>query len=553
MPALVLCDGAPSAIKAVELAGFPDFFLSGTDQLILVHTCNASRQLLQAPTLVNQSDTASKETGAAAAHGGSTPTMSPRTSASVARSSAPATSTDAVHLAVSNITPEILETHKSFLPTPVVLHTHISAIKESKLLKDFLSYKFECTNVPFATQALKCAAEEELSLTARQAKKSVAANSRPVTSKSLKDDSPGLRAQMLSYEECIARASTDTALYARQRAEHHKVKTIFLGVGNSTDGKVIQMGATTDAVVRDLSSKYALYCIKNDGFTLRATTTLIRYVVIVVVGNGSPPATESLVLENSEVPKIGEGEKSVKSANFGGESDIAGGAPGNLPSEDPHTVTSRDSIELPQIAITIPAPPPVDALADGCAAVRYALSRRRSGSKDTVAVLLLAEPQESEENVKTYISAFEDLLSSAKGSKTDSNEVLKEVTSPENAEKPKDAPLTEATPPDGEPKEAAVEVEVKPAEPASTQQSSPPAAPESRIDEPWPPVSVCTFKTSKHVPLPTVWNSSGQIIKSLQQRKLEFAVVPSSAPPPIIKTVLSHNKPHVIIVPPSFS
>lgn len=578
MPAVALCDGAASSLKAVEFAGFPNFFVNPTDQLILVHAWNPTRLMLYAGASAQQammrdgipngtsapsSPSYGGANGGAGSGGVTTPALY-----GVATGMGPA---EAMRHAVGTITPEVLETQRQCLPVPYVLHAHVSAMKESKALKDFLNYKVETANVPCFSSAAK--SEEE----GRGGKKLGPRSS----AKGGKEDVPPLKIQEPTPEEITLTAASLTADYARQRAEHHKVDTMFLGVGNVMEGKAIKLGNTAEAVLRDLRAKFFLYFIKNDGFTLRHTTSLIRYVVVVTVGNGSPPPPPP---PEEEEQGAGEGiplnaEPSVALSNGAGHhhnnnnnastqrlSELEGNHHGN------HSKASASAVSaLPHDASTsIPPPPPpppppktVDALQDGLRAVQYALARRRPGHKDAVAVLLVVEPQTTEEaEVQHYTQVFEDVINAAPDVSVTEEE--KEKAAAEAAEAGETPPPSTVPPaaeehPVNNTEAAAPAPEAVPATGSSGPEPLPGVAAVvaattaelSRMDEPWPPVSVFTFKSSKHVPQPTVWNSSQQVIKSLQQRKLEFAVMADSAPPPVMKTILSHNKPHVIIVPPS--
>lgn len=589
MPAIALCDGAPSALKAVEFGGFPNFFVGPTDQLILVHAWNPTRLMLYAGATAQQ---AMMRDGGLP-NGASAPS-SPSYGGVMGGGPAiyghgtglgPA---EAMRHAVSSITPEVLETQRQCLPVPYVLHAHVSAMRESKALKDFLNYKVETANVPCLSSAAK--QEED-----KHGSKKLG----PRTSgKGGKEDVPPLKIQEPTPEEITLTAASLTADYARQRAEHHNVDTMFLGVGNVVEGKAIKLGNTAEAVLRELKSRFFLYFIKNDGFTLRHTTALIRYVVVVTVGNGSPPPPPPPAPEDEQAAIEGlplNAEPSIALSTTGHPvstnnnnatanshqrlSELDGhhtshhgraGAASSLSVSAPNAGGASVMTVLHDASTSIPPPPPppppkeVDALEDGLRAVRYALSRRRPGHKDAVAVLLVVEPQTTEEEeVQRYTKVFEEVINDAPDvSMTEEEKAAAAAETAAAGESPQEGgaasetPITDDSaagtlppPPATEEATATTSAEAGPA-PAGTAATA--AAGEvSRMDEPWPAVSVFTFKSSKHVPQPTVWNSSQQVIKSLQQRKLEFAVMADSAPSPVMKTILSHNKPHVIIVPPS--
>lgn len=563
MPAIALCDGAPSSIKAADFAGFPNFFVGSTDQLILVHAWNPARQQLIAESVSQLT----KEVNS------SSPPSSPSVLGNPSVQLGPH---ESMRLAIANVSPEVLETHKQCLPVPFVLHAHVTAIKESKVLKDVLNYKIETANVPFLTAADAAKADEDN----RNARKQLQRSSS--TKSGVKEDLPPLKVQEPTPEEITAMAATLTADYARQRAEHHKVNTIFMGIGNLVEGKAIKVGNTAEAVLRDLKERFYLYFIKNDGFTLRHTTTMIRYVVVVTVGNGSPPPppppeeteedqaaaeaagqTKEKEKENAH-GKDGKDHRRVSDADtHASHSHLKHSPPPSVQFSNPTSVMFVE----PSAEVTPPPPPPVkevNALADGLSAVRYALARRREGHKDAVAVLLVVEPQTSEEEVDSYRAIFEEEIAAApdiSGAKEEeaaagdaavpaaTGEAGDVTASVEpSAPAPESAPSTENVAP--------VVPSLPDVSPAADGTPSPVPIPGVELvkqDEVWPAVSVCTFKASKHVPQPTVWNSSQQIIKSLQQRKVEFAVFASSAPSPVMRTILSHNKPHVIVVPPGES
>eukprot|EP00796_Vickermania_ingenoplastis_P004864 gene4864-3485_t len=530
MPAAALCDGAPSALKAAEFAGFPSFFVGSTDQLILVHAWNPTRLLLFAGASAAQ----------AMRDGGVSAPSSPSAGGVMSAAASGYGYQDLMAMAVASVSPEVVESQRQCLPVPYVLHAHIAAIKESKALKDFLNYKFETANVPYMSGP-------EVSKPDDDRPKKIP---RASTARSTKEDIAPLKIQEPTAEEITSTAAALTAAYVRQRADHHKVNTLFLGVGNVMEGKSIRMGNTAEAVLRDLKDRFYLYFIKNDGFTLRHTTSLIRYVVVVTVDNGSPrppppPETEEQAgagtgaapLELAPSPTKGQGSHRLSDGDStahpsNGNHSKMSPPPSAQLSNGASSVVIVDPVgEVPP---PVEQPPKVDALQDGLNAVRYALSRRRQGHKDAVAVLLVVEPQISEDLVNQYREVFEAEIAAAPD--VCGEKETDEVPAPE----------------EGKPSEEPAQIPPAPPAPADPSPAPPEAPPEvvaelAKLDEAWPPVSICTFKASKHVPQPTVWDSSAQLIKGLQQKKLEFAVIAESAPPPVLKTVLCHNKPHVIV------
>jgi len=220
MPVVVLCDGAPASLKATEFAGFPNFFINSTDQMILVHSWNAAR-LAKSETGLTM-----RESPSANGEGGSPPATS-------FFHGPPTTPSEAARQAVSRISPETLELQRQCLPVPYVINAHISLIKESKTLKDFLNYKLEISSTPINDTK----SDDEIR-GKKAGVRSSAGNSRPT-----KDGIPPLKPQELSIEEMDAAAGTYCSEYALQRAEHHKADTVCLGVGNTMSGKVLRIGA----------------------------------------------------------------------------------------------------------------------------------------------------------------------------------------------------------------------------------------------------------------------------------------------------------------------
>lgn len=633
MPAAVLCDGSPSALKAVELGGYPNFFIGPTDQLILIHAWSPVRQQhflasqaapVRSPSVPNgasswkDSGTPQGAPGSAGSNPGATASAAAVTVGAIGSPGTgvlnshippfPVTmsAAEAIRNAVSTLSSEVTDAQRSCLPVPLVLHHHLRSIKESRFLKDFLNYKLETTNLP-PPSALAAKNEEEPRNPAGKGK----ATTRVGSGKLGREEAPP---EPLTLAEVTLISASQTAEYVRQRAVHHKLNTVLLGVGNQGEGKLITMGHTAEAVLRQLHSDFYLYFIKSDGFTMRPTSTLIRYVVVVTVGNGSPPSPPPppASLENSQrdgkeavLQAQQEGmqgnQREGKHPSFTDEQDTGGGILFRSPAAQAGVVhvletgshasniallppasvgqpagnltaakVANPPLSAPFFPISpashgVPTPPkPVDALQDGLSALRYALSRRRPGTKDTAAVLLVVEPQTDEEEVQRYASVLEqeiklaEELGDSAGKKEsvdkDADEKAKQehtggATAPIPEETKKSVPSTEEVAAAANTSEKGV----------SSSASSPAAGDvigadvDSKSDELWPPVSICTLKGTKHLLHPTVWNSTPQVIKALQSRRVEFAVFAFSAPEPLIHAVLAHHKPHAIIVPsPSF-
>lgn len=640
MPAAVLCDGAPSALKAVELGGYPNFFVSPTDQLILLHT---SSPLRMQHFLATQNGSVLPPSAAAGGTGGSgagqgkdsspsqnTPafasTTQPITTSASGVGSAlggamataatsiflpppvPLTSAaESIRNAMATITSEIPEWQRSCLPTPLTLYQHLHSIKESRFLKDFLNYKVETASLPLPSPAVPKPEEEPRNPGGRNKGSGRMSSVKPIREEA--------QPEPMTLEEVTFSTAFQTADYVRQRAVHHKLDTLLLGVGNQGEGKAITIGHTAEAVLQQLRSQFYLYFIKNEGFTLRPSSTLIRYVVIVTVKNGSPPPPPPLLfIENGQsdgkdlhsfAPQEGGCSHSVsnehtRSSLVDYQDSAAGGFfrsggqhqpyvvhvletgphPSSLtmPLSSPNALQGGTAAGSPSKAATsagplhspFGAPPPdspsflqkrVDALEDGLAAVRYALARRRAGTRDAVGVLLVVEPQMEEMAVKQYVSAFEKEIQQAPvlyGGTEKEEEEKESILKSENVtgtagfvtpEKRLSLQSSEVI--------ASVEKTKEGAFPSSTPlpttEDGSPSDAGPKADELWPPVTICSLKVTKHLPNPTVWNSTPQVIKSLQQRRVEFAVFASSAPDPMVHAVLTHHKPHVVIVPPPSS
>lgn len=628
MPAAVLCDGSPSALKAVELGGYPNFFIGPTDQLILIHAWSPVRQQfflasqnapVRSPSIPNGAVSwkdsgapqgtpggASSNPGATASSAAANGGAAGSPGAGVLNSHLPSvpvttSAAEAMRNAVSSLSLEVTDAQRSRIPAPLVLHQHLRSIKESRFLKDFLNYKLETVNLPPPT-SLAAKNEEEPRNQGGKGKTATRIGAAKVG----KEEVPP---EPLTLAEVTLISATQTAEYVRQRAVHHKLDTLLLGVGNQGEGKLITVGHTAEAVLRQLHSDFYLYFIKSEGFTMRPTSTLIRYVVVVTVGNGSPPAPPPpSFLENSQR----DGKEAVSQAqqegiqgkqkeghhpSFTDEQDNGGGIlfrspaaqvgvvhvletgthastsavppsassgqpAGNLLTAkvgNPHL--SAPFLGLSSSSHVVPTPPkPVDALQDGLSALRYALSRRRPGTKDAAAVLLVVEPQTDEEEVQRYASVFEQEIERAavvqdgagKMEVADEEVNAKEnqvhasdIIVPTTEERKKSAPLVEevaaATNTSGQ--------DVSSLAPSSAAGDAVVPEVDSKLDEFWPPVTICTLKGTKHLLHPTVWNTTPQVIKALQSRRVEFAVFAYTAPEPLIQAVLAHHKPHAIIVP----
>lgn len=629
MPAAVLCDGAPSALKAVELGGYPNFFVSPTDQLILLHTWSPLR-LHHLSASPNSGAVSPSAAGGAGSGREAVPTQnaagapsSPQPTASVAQGGTSASAgapgagvastrlslpspittsaAEAIRNAVGSISSEVIEAQRCCLPVPLALHNHLQSIKESRFLKDFLNYKLETASLPLPS-VLSTKAEEE----PRNPQGKGKTNTRLGSVKPAREE---VQPEPLTLEEVTLLTASQTADYARQRAVHHQLDTLLLGVGNQNEGKTITLGHTAEAVLQNLRTQFYLYFIKNEGFTLRPTSTLIRYVVIVTVKNGSlpppPPLLDGTHGDGKDPVSFVQQDRLPVSGSERNHSYASDGAEGaalprpvvpNQPfvvhvldterrtSNFPNTLTSQNAVPgggpissskggTPAPFLHLPFPPTpfhdpsspaqkvVDALEDGLSALRYALSRRRVGTRDAAAVLLVVEPQTEEEEVKRYVSAFEreiqhaPALQGSTGKEDDDEKEGSDVV--KNANIPGTAP---AVPLDNrkllQASDELFKIEKKNGEEGLSSPIFPNASEEGnasdhspKADELWPPVTICSLKVSKHLPNPTVWNSTAQVIKSLQQRRVEFAVLSSSAPHPISNAVLAHHKPHVIIVP----
>ncbi|ESS70497.1 hypothetical protein TCDM_00618 [Trypanosoma cruzi Dm28c] len=251
MTVIVMCDGAPASIKAIGWAAVPGHLMRQHDgeQLILLH--GWSRE--DVPRAASSRE-------------------SPDRLASVDISLA-----------------------QNRLPVSDVMRNTLEAITESKVTRDSLNYKIETvvlndlftpmSTTPATTrpQSSKKSPLPKKELAAQQQQQQTAA---AITEAELE-----AAARVAEKEAAQSRAKA-IALYARERALHHKAEAILLGTGNSMDGKNIILGLVANTVFTEMRQTHVLWFIKNNGCTMRLNTALVRYVVVLVPVSNDAGALE---------------------------------------------------------------------------------------------------------------------------------------------------------------------------------------------------------------------------------------------------------------------
>ncbi|PBJ74134.1 hypothetical protein BCY84_12966 [Trypanosoma cruzi cruzi] len=251
MTVIVMCDGAPASIKAIGWAAVPGHLMRQHDgeQLILLH--GWSRE--DVPRAASSRE-------------------SPDRLASVDISLA-----------------------QNRLPVSDVMRNTLEAITESKVTRDSLNYKIETvvlndlftpmSTTPATTrpQSSKKSPLPKKELAAQQQQQQTAA---AITEAELE-----AAARVAEKEAAQSRAKA-IALYARERALHHKAEAILLGTGNSMDGKNIVLGLVANTVFTEMRQTHVLWFIKNNGCTMRLNTALVRYVVVLVPVSNDAGALE---------------------------------------------------------------------------------------------------------------------------------------------------------------------------------------------------------------------------------------------------------------------
>lgn len=315
MTAVILCDGAAASNKAIDLLGAPGLVMPHHEggQLILAHVFTMA-----------------------------------------ASASSSSTAHDLTQWALQQTSAEALAAAPRRLSGPAVVSTVVATIKENKALRDTLNYKLEMSLMPPPPPPPDGAAQA-----ASPGKKATV--KKPDTSKAgrksqMERDPAALRAaheaELKSAEEEQRRQAAVVVAYGGSRAAHHHADFIALGVGNVQEGKVVSPGHVCPRALEVLAPHYPLYLIKADGFTLRATTTRVRYVVVAVVADDG----------EEQGPDRGAGRRA-------------------------------------------------EALASQVAAARLALSRRRPGSQDVVGVaVIVASPAIDAGVVEAHTEALRALL-----------------------------------------------------------------------------------------------------------------------------------------------
>ncbi|KEG13681.1 hypothetical protein DQ04_00851070 [Trypanosoma grayi] len=237
MTAVVMCDGAAAASKAIGWAAIPGHLMRQHDgeQLILLHVWG--KESLQRPAAVKDLE------------------------------KVPQLPDDPA--ALYRISPSL------------VVQKTLEAITESKVTRDSLNYKLETMALcePAVTPPPPSAPAPQPSASSKLAvgvKKESEPQSVVLTDAEIE---AAAREAAEKAAQCHANA---IALYAHERALHHQAKAILLGSGNRVEGKNVVVGHVGRAALNTLRQTHALWFIKSNGCTLRSGTTQLRYVVVLV-------------------------------------------------------------------------------------------------------------------------------------------------------------------------------------------------------------------------------------------------------------------------------
>lgn len=221
--AIVLCDGSPASLKAVDLSVVPNLVLQrlNDEQLVLLHASNVM-QVIQAATTN------------AAAH-------------ATAGTAAPPAALDSV---------ATLREQQSALHE--VLQNTLQQLDKNKHVRDFLNYKVEMICSLNSTPA---GAKQQADAAAVAAAAASAAAAGPAPGSSMGGRKQSVAAAMLTpatlptalpaappplTAELLAKRLAE---YLHQRAAHHVCRHILLGVGNHVDGKSVLLGSVAKAVL----------------------------------------------------------------------------------------------------------------------------------------------------------------------------------------------------------------------------------------------------------------------------------------------------------------
>lgn len=562
-----MCDGAASSIKALEFTAFPGMLLpkhEGT-QLIITHMWERSALLAStAPGVTSAVVPAPQATGSVML---SSPPLLP--------SGAPLPScNDLVRTAAACTAPDAAVVFEpTSLPSFYAVYRVLQVIQENKLTKHTLNFKLE-TSALVLPAALEGAADEDATKSSSPAgvtKGGKAAHGHATPASTAtgvratgKHNAVGGSEAVSSVGEPAERSPEPILAmgqqkieragvivdYAAQRAAHHGATIIALGAGNGMDGKNVKVGAVARQAVQTLGGSHVLYVMKADGFTLRPSTAVVQYTVLVCLGQPPEPRTAPLETAVTSATRSKDGEADVLPQQPLEEPTTAAATTATTASL-PTTGTSELAASDDQ-STRPPIPAPVDSLAAGLTAARYALKCRRPSTRDYVNVVLVVDPTVAEAELATYTESFTALLQQAEPMEG----------SPASAPPTQNGePPTGARPPsaDGQPPgatgDAAIEdspsrteavATVEPSQAAEgTETSELPVA----VEAVWPTVQTCAVRPTKQNANPTVYNAAAQVVKFIQPRKSDFVVVANNSPLPLHEAVMGMMRPHVLVVP----
>ncbi|EPY21768.1 hypothetical protein AGDE_13798 [Angomonas deanei] len=167
---------------------------------------------------------------------------------------------------------------------PLVMQSAMTVITENKYLRDTLQYKMETEMLPPLVTSAAPVPPPGGGILSPKAAPAKAKGKAPEVSTVTPEE---LEEQRVKEAEQLNELKKQRGLkivqYAAQRAQHHHCSTLVLGAGNTVEGKNVLMGTVCAAALAELSRQYVLYIMKQDGLSLRPTTTKVRQMVFGVI------------------------------------------------------------------------------------------------------------------------------------------------------------------------------------------------------------------------------------------------------------------------------
>lgn len=323
-----------------------------------------------------------------------------------------------------------------------------------------------------------------------------------------KEEEEGLSDAEREARRLLSHRARKVVRHAEGRAEHHRAKSITLGVGSgpASGGKSssVAVGSVARQALRALKGRYLLCFAKADGFALRPSTAAVRYLVVVALMT-PPPSTAAIQTEE----------------------------------------------EKQKLAVVDTA-----ATAAAVSAVGQALACCRKGSRDTVSVVLVVPPggpppgddaSSGDVTTTTTTTTTSSSSSSSRPAVAHCTERLTRMVLDFEQQRKDEAAKQEPEQQQQQTEEASANEAIitnMTATTATDDDTAPAAAAEVL-----PVVSVCELAPTKHVPVPTLANAATQVSRYLQQRKADVLVVSAAAPEPLQLTLLGMARPHCLVVP----